>query len=146
MALFDLNPTTLDKMRGNTLIVKKDELEKFVEYTKDLKDKCKNLEEDNNKLIKQNKELKRKLNQKILDLEVGKDSKLSKTEKENTELKNRVQELENKYNNMEKMYLEKIKELLNETDKSITKTIKNSIREEFQNLEKPTGTGFEIRI
>lgn len=159
MAKFNLTPNTLDKIKGNTILVKKDELEKFAKYATELRDKLevseikveqfkeqfkKQFQERIEELEKENKDLKKKLNQKILDEEIGKESIASKLDKENKKLKENLNSLEKKYERMEKIYLEKIKELLDNNNislknevskeiKDIKEILKNELRAELKN-------------
>jgi len=50
MAKFDLTPSTFDKLKGNVILVKKDELEKFASYCKENIAKVEKLEEENENL------------------------------------------------------------------------------------------------
>jgi len=150
MAKFNLTPTMFDKVKGNVILVKKDELEKFAEYCKENVSKVEELENRVKELQEENEKLKRELNQKIISQEIGKDSELVKLEKENEELKAKIQELENKYEIMEKTYLAKIKELKsNDCDikKEIESIIKETLHKEFKKFEEPVGiANFEINI
>lgn len=159
MAKFDLTPSTFDKLKGNTILVKRDELEKFADFCKEkikseeeLKNEVKTLEKDKSVLEKENQKLKRKLNRQILDEEVGKNSKLSQLDKENKELKKQLLDLQEKYKRMENLYLKKISELqggcnTKDLKNEVSGIVKETIRKEFTKLQEPIfGSEFIVEI
>jgi len=166
MAKFDLTPSTFDKLKGNVILVKRDELEKFAGYCKENISKVEKLEDENGNLKnimsekdKEIIELKRKLNQKIISQEVGNDSNLTKLDKENIKLKKELELIKRKYKAMENMYLTKINEIKGTSCKGIKEEVSNIIKEtikselhselqnEFQKMEEPLKTStFKIEI
>lgn len=154
MAKFNLTPSTFDKLKGNTILVKKDELGNFADFCKEKIKREEELEQRVKELEEENQKLKRQLNKQILDEEVGRDSVLVKLEKENQVLKKQLFELQDKFQTMESLYLKKIEELMNEEQfnsneikRIMSNTVKEAIKKEFEKLQEPIiGESFVVEI
>jgi len=166
MSKFNLEVRALDRLTGNVYEVRKDELSKFINYyneqveeineckkqKQDLMKSISDMNEENMFLKKENEKMKeyiRRLeNTKVLDAELGKDSVVSKQDKIIKELEKNNEMLLKKFESMEKLYLEKISELMgkNISVKSIEKTIKESIEKTLDELLNTPETDFNFDI
>ena len=165
MSKFNLEVRALDKLTGNVYEVRKDELSKFINYYNEKIEELKVCQEQKQKLMKSNSDInernlfletenrrmkdyiKRLENSQVLDAEIGKDSVVAKQDKIIKELEKNNEKLLKKFELMEKLYLEKINELMgNVSEKSIEKTIKESIKNTLEELLNYPETEFNFEI
>jgi len=130
---FNLTPTIFDKLKGNTLLVKKSELQNVSDYIISIKNDNSMLTEEIISIRNQNENLKKELNEYILNNEIGYKKELNENiqqlkeqniqqEIQNEKLRNQVKNLKA----MEDLYIQEIKKLRSQIENNLIAPVNSS--------------------